>query len=63
MDSVFHDPCLSAKSAVEANKILNHEIGYFDRHKDRMDYKQGKALGQPIGSGAMESSAVLQATA
>ena len=42
--------------AVEVNKILDREIGYFDRHKDRMDYKQGKALGQPIGSGAMEST-------
>lgn len=42
--------------AVEANKILDREIGYCDRHKDRMDHKQGKALGQPIGSGAMEST-------
>jgi hypothetical protein len=42
--------------AVEVNKVLDREIGYFDRHKDRMDYKQGKALGQPIGSGAMEST-------
>ena len=42
--------------AVEVNKILDREIGYFDRHKDRMDYKEGKALGQPIGSGAMEST-------
>jgi len=42
--------------AVESNKVLDREIGYFDRHKDRMDYKQGKALGQPIGSGAMEST-------
>ena len=42
--------------AVEVNKILDREIGYFDRHKNRMDYKEGKALGQPIGSGAMEST-------
>lgn len=42
--------------AVGVNKILDREIGYFDRHKDRMDYKEGKALGQPIGSGAMEST-------
>lgn len=43
-------------AAVEVNKILDREIGYFERHKERMDYKQGKALGQPIGSGAMEST-------
>ncbi|MBT3295822.1 MAG: hypothetical protein HN383_11165 [Verrucomicrobia bacterium] len=35
---------------------LDGEIGYFDRHKDRMDYKNGKALDQPLGSGAMEST-------
>jgi len=37
-------------------KALEREIGYFDEHKDRMDYKQGKRLGQPIGSGAIEST-------
>ena len=35
---------------------LDREIGYFDEHKDRMDYKNGKALGQPVGSGAVEST-------
>ncbi len=38
------------------HKSLNEQIGYFDRHKDRMDYKHGKALDQPLGSGAMEST-------
>jgi hypothetical protein len=42
--------------AVELQKVLDREIGYFDRHKERMAYKKGKALGQPIGSGAMEST-------
>ena len=37
-------------------KALESEIGYFDTHKDRMDYKTGKALGQPVGSGAIEST-------
>jgi hypothetical protein len=37
-------------------ETLDREIGYFDRHKDRMDYKNGKALDQPLGSGAMEST-------
>jgi len=35
---------------------LDEQIGYFERHKDRMDYKSGKALDQPLGSGAMEST-------
>jgi len=37
-------------------KMLGKEIGYFNEHKDRMDYKNGKALDQPLGSGAMEST-------
>jgi len=37
-------------------ETLDGEIGYFERHKDRMDYKNGKALAQPLGSGAMEST-------
>ena len=32
------------------------EVAYFKEHKDRMDYKSGKALGQPVGSGAIEST-------
>lgn len=35
---------------------LEREIGYFDGHKNRMDYKIAKALGQPVGSGAVEST-------
>ena len=45
-----------AGDAVEPSKVLDREIGYFERHKDRMAYKEGKAQGQPIGSGAMEST-------
>ena len=37
-------------------EALEREIGYFDTHKNRMDYKTGKALGQPVGSGAVEST-------
>ena len=37
-------------------ETLDGEIVYFDRHKDRMDYKNGKALDQPLGTGAMEST-------
>jgi hypothetical protein len=32
------------------------EVKYFEEHKNRMDYKTGKALGQPVGSGAVEST-------
>ena len=35
---------------------VEREIGYFREHKDRMDYKTAKALGQPVGSGAIEST-------
>ena len=37
-------------------EALEREIGYFDTHQHRMDYKTGKALGQPVGSGAVEST-------
>ncbi len=35
---------------------FQREIGYFDKHKGRMDYKNAKKLGQPAGSGAIEST-------
>jgi hypothetical protein len=35
---------------------LEREIGYFNDHKDRMDYKQAKRNNQPRGSGAIEST-------
>lgn len=38
------------KAAVET------EIGYFTRHKTRMDYTKAEGLGQPLGSGAIEST-------
>jgi len=37
-------------------KAIAREEEYFKEHKDRMDYKTGKALGQPVGSGAVEST-------
>jgi len=38
-------------------EALDKEIGYFTTHHKRMDYKQAKADGQPVGSGAVESTA------
>jgi hypothetical protein len=32
------------------------EIGYFTTHQKRMDYKKGRADGEPVGSGAIEST-------
>lgn len=40
----------------EPKSLLDREIGYFNQHKNRMDYKRGKRLGQPVGSGAIEST-------
>jgi hypothetical protein len=37
-------------------EALEREIHYFDTHKGRMDYKTGKVSGQPVGSGAVEST-------
>jgi hypothetical protein len=37
-------------------KALEREIGYMNEHKGRMDYKMAKDLGQPAGSGAIEST-------
>jgi hypothetical protein len=36
--------------------ILKREINYFKTHENRMDYKKGKAAGEPVGSGAIEST-------
>jgi len=38
-------------------EALEKEIGYFTTHQQRMDYKQAKANGEPVGSGAVESTA------
>lgn len=35
---------------------ITAELHYFNVHKNRMDYKEGKSAGQPIGSGAIEST-------
>jgi hypothetical protein len=37
-------------------EAIERELGYFEEHKDRMDYKTGESLGQPVGSGAVEST-------
>ena len=44
------------KLTAKQQQTLDREIGYFEGHKDRMDYKNAKALDQPLGSGAIEST-------
>lgn len=39
------------------HQALDKEIGYFTTHHQRMDYKQAKAKGEPVGSGPVESTA------
>jgi len=40
----------------EQQKVLKREINYFKTHENRMDYKEGKSAGEPVGSGAIEST-------
>jgi hypothetical protein len=44
------------KLTQEHSEAIDREINYFKEHQHRMDYKAGKKLGQPVGSGAIEST-------
>jgi hypothetical protein len=44
------------KLTANQSQAIDREINYFREHKDRMDYQHGQALGQPVGSGAVEST-------
>ena len=37
-------------------EVIEKELNYFKTHQHRMDYKTGSEQGQPIGSGAIEST-------
>lgn len=45
-----------AEFSKRERKAIAKELAYLEEHKGRMDYKTGKALGQPVGSGAIEST-------
>jgi len=45
-----------AEFSKKERAAIAKEMAYFEEHKARMDYKAGKALGQPVGSGAIEST-------
>jgi len=40
----------------QKHDAVSQQLGYFKRHQNRMDYAEGKKLGQPCGSGAIEST-------
>lgn len=44
------------KMTQQQQEAITREIHYFKEHQHRMDYKIGKSLGQPVGSGAIEST-------
>jgi len=37
-------------------ETVQREVNYFHEHQDRMDYRAGRRRGEPIGSGAIEST-------
>lgn len=45
-----------ADLTAKQQETLQREIDYLTDNKDRMDYKNAKDLGQPLGSGAVEST-------
>lgn len=40
----------------ESAQAVEKELNYFHEHQQRMDYRSGRRRGEPIGSGAVESS-------
>jgi len=47
---------LSQLPAGEMAEAVQKEVNYFREHAERMDYKAGRKRGEPIGSGAVEST-------
>jgi hypothetical protein len=47
---------LAGLPAGAAAKAVQKEVDYFHEHQDRMDYRAGRQRGEPIGSGAIEST-------
>lgn len=40
----------------DGRKSLAKEVNYFNQHRQRLDYRQARRRGEPIGSGAVEST-------
>jgi hypothetical protein len=47
---------LEGLPAGAAAAAVQKEVDYFHEHQDRMDYRAGRQRGEPIGSGAIEST-------
>lgn len=47
---------LAELPAGAAAEMVQKEVNYFHEHQDRMDYRAGQRRGEPIGSGAIEST-------
>jgi hypothetical protein len=47
---------LAQLPAGAAAQAVEKEVNYFHEHKDRMDYRAARRRGEPIGSGAIEST-------
>lgn len=43
-------------AANPADPVIRREVGYFQNHRDHLNYADLAALGAPIGSGSMESA-------
>jgi len=47
---------LTQMPAGAAAEAVQKEVNYFHEHQNRMDYRAGRRRGEPIGSGAIEST-------
>jgi hypothetical protein len=47
---------LTEMPAGAAAEAVQKEVNYFHEHQNRMDYRAGRRRGEPIGSGAIEST-------
>jgi hypothetical protein len=47
---------LAQLPAGATEEVVQREVHYFHEHQDRMDYRAGRRRGEPIGSGAIEST-------
>jgi hypothetical protein len=47
---------LAQLPAGAAAQAVQKEVGYFHEHQHRMDYRSGRRRGEPMGSGAVEST-------
>ena len=45
------------RSTARQKEALEKQIGYFTTHHQRMDYKEARSKGEPVGSGVIESPA------